>query len=89
MSDLVRKQVYITRDQEALLKRKAARLGRSEAEIIRAALDSEAHKLTPPLCPAEKWLEERQFILERSAAAATCGPGIRKKKGLHERENPD
>jgi hypothetical protein len=39
MSRLVRKQVYITEEQEQLLKR-AARHGRhTEAEILRSALD--------------------------------------------------
>jgi hypothetical protein len=39
MARLVRKQVYITAEQEERLKHIAAREKRSEAEIIRAALD--------------------------------------------------
>jgi hypothetical protein len=37
---MVRKQVYITEGQEALLKRLAEERGLTEAEIIRTALDS-------------------------------------------------
>ena len=36
---LVRKQVYITAEQEKMLKAIAARERRSEADVIRAALD--------------------------------------------------
>ena len=36
---LVRKQVYITEEQEQLLKRAARRGRQTEAEILRAALD--------------------------------------------------
>jgi hypothetical protein len=39
MGRLVRKQVYITAEQEERLKAIAAREKRSEAEVIRAALD--------------------------------------------------
>jgi hypothetical protein len=35
----IRKQVYLTHEQDALLKQAAAREQRPEAEIIRAALD--------------------------------------------------
>ena len=39
MSRLVRKQVYITEEQEQLLKRAARRSRYTEAEILRSALD--------------------------------------------------
>jgi hypothetical protein len=39
MARLVRKQIYITPEQDELLKVAAARQRRTEAEIIRAALD--------------------------------------------------
>ena len=41
MSDMVRKQIYITRRQEMLLKRLARLRGVSEAEIFRKALEKE------------------------------------------------
>lgn len=36
---MIRKQLYITREQERSLKRKARELGISEAELVRRALD--------------------------------------------------
>lgn len=39
MNELVRKQVYITEEQDRLLKRAARLEGRPEAEIVRSALD--------------------------------------------------
>jgi hypothetical protein len=48
MSDMVRKQIYIHRRQEILLKRLARQRQTSEAEIIRSAIDREIES-TPPL----------------------------------------
>jgi hypothetical protein len=45
MSRLIRKQVYITEEQEQLLKRAARRERCTEAEILRSALD---HAFLPP-----------------------------------------
>lgn len=38
--ELVRKQTYITPEQDAALKRIAARDGRSEADVLREVLDN-------------------------------------------------
>lgn len=40
MSRMIRKQIYIAEEQDALLKRAAEAAGVSEAEIIRQALDA-------------------------------------------------
>jgi hypothetical protein len=47
MSDMVRKQIYISRRQQTLLKRLAEARGLSEAEVIRQAIDREASHATP------------------------------------------
>jgi len=39
MARMVRKQIYITGEQEQLLKRRSAELGLSEAELIRRSLE--------------------------------------------------
>ena len=44
MSEMVRKQIYIHRRQEALSKRLARLPGMSEAELIRRAIDREAEQ---------------------------------------------
>ncbi len=41
-TDMVRKQIYILRRQQSLLKRLARQRGTSEAEVIRQAIDREA-----------------------------------------------
>lgn len=67
MSDLVRKQLYITRAQENLLKKKAAEMGVTEAELVREALDNQAYQICYPRRSSEKWREEVQFIRSRIA----------------------
>lgn len=65
MSELVRKQVYITRAQENLLKKKAAEMGVTEAELVREALDNQTYHIGYPRRSAEKWQDEVQFIQSR------------------------
>ena len=48
MSDMVRKQIYLTRRHNALLKRLAKIRRVSEAEVIRQALDREVEALNLP-----------------------------------------
>jgi hypothetical protein len=65
LSDLIRKQVYITKSQENLLKKKAADMGVTEAELVREALDSQTYKIGYPRRSAEKWQDEIKFIQDR------------------------
>ncbi len=71
MSDLIRKQLYITRRQEHILKSKAKELGVTEAEIVREALDKAAYRIEYPRNSMEKWQEELAFINERIAERQT------------------
>lgn len=73
MSDLVRKQFYITRSQDNLLKRKAAELGVTEAELVREALDGQADKIGYPRRSAVKWQKEIKFIESRSSGKRVKG----------------
>lgn len=65
LSDLVRKQLYITRTQENLLKKKAFEMGVAEAEIVREALDNQIYKIEYPKKSLEKWQDEVEFINSR------------------------
>jgi len=67
MSDMVRKQIYIYRRQETLLKRLARLRGVSEAEIIRRAIDQEAQYSQPSYVHNDHcaWEEILQFVEER------------------------
>ncbi len=65
MSDMVRKQIYITRRHNTLLKRLARLRGVSEAEIIRRAIERETNGFTSTARPdSKKAMEEsEQFAL--------------------------
>lgn len=59
MSDyMVRKQIYIPKQQDALLKRLAKQRGVSEAEVIRQALEREVEAPAPVLRDSKKALDE-------------------------------
>ena len=60
MTDMVRKQVYIHKRQQALLKRLSSLRGMSESEIIRNAIDREVENRnnTHPLGNSHNALQE-------------------------------
>ena len=89
MSDLVRKQIYITRAQENLLKQKAAQLGVSEAEIVREALDNRTCNINFPRRSAEKWREEACFARDRVAMCGARGNRNWKRDSLYDRKSSD
>ncbi len=62
MGDLIRKQFYITRNQDMLLKSKAKQLGVTEAEIVREALNHQISKVEFPKEPLTAWQEEAAYI---------------------------
>jgi hypothetical protein len=73
MSEMVRKQVYIHRRQEMLLKRLARLRGTSEAEVIRQAIDHEGEKSQPLDCQYDPsaWDEIIQMIEGRKKLGIT------------------
>ena len=71
MGRMVRKQVYITVEQERQLKQRAAELGTTEAELIRRGLDnalgqspanSQGLALPAAVRDPEAWLEYFAFV---------------------------
>ena len=64
MSRMVRKQIYIEPHQEQLLKRRAAELQISEAELVRRAIDQigRASTILPSDLRIRAWEEEKAFI---------------------------
>jgi hypothetical protein len=79
MEQMIRKQIYILRRQQTLLKRAAKKRGVSEAEIIRRALDRElsasaALPLPSEIDPFEKAM---LFIQERRAQVTPSGKPYR------------
>jgi hypothetical protein len=76
MTQMIRKQIYIGKSQQALLARLAQAWGVSEAEVIRQAIEREATSgLAQRLQPDATALEELiQAALQRRAAGVTGDP---------------
>jgi predicted DNA-binding protein len=84
MGTMVRKQIYIRREQEERLKQKAAEMGRSEAEIIRDAIDEsflERHSLQR----ATSWAQALEFIDGLIAQGPVPGGRTWTREELYER----
>ena len=67
MPAMVRKQVYLERRQDKDLKRLAKQTGKTEAEIIRQALDRHSQELGREKGRLKVWEEEKKFIRGRIA----------------------
>ncbi len=69
MSEMVRKQIYITKRQKDMLKRLSEARGISEAEIIRQAIDRETWQTVRQgmAVNRETWEQARQLMLDIQA----------------------
>lgn len=76
MAQMIRKQVYIEPLQNVNLKKQAKRLGITEAEIVRRAIDRQMALLVPGLRDLSAWQREKAFIAQRIAGKPL--PGGRK-----------
>ena len=65
MRRMVRKQVYIEPGQDALLKRQAAQLGVTEAELIRRALDQAGAAPRGLAADQDAWEEAKSIMRDR------------------------
>ncbi|MBI4785523.1 MAG: hypothetical protein HY782_00535 [Chloroflexi bacterium] len=71
MAIMIRKQIYINKQQEATLKRQAKELGTTEAELIRQAID---RQVTVRLKPDRTlWRKEREYIQKLIAQGPVPG----------------
>ena len=66
MGRMVRKQIYITPAQDALLKQWARRLGVTESDLIRRGIEQLDWGPTTPLLDEQAWQEEIAFMRERA-----------------------
>jgi len=74
---MVRKQIYLPRKQNLLLKRLAKRRGISEAEVIRQALEREAEQVTPVFHDSTAaWEKISRFVEKRSATLIGKGQPV-------------
>jgi hypothetical protein len=76
MPDMMRKQVYILKRQQALLKRLSKLRGLSESEIIRSTIDREAFTAAaqPPFDSRKALDEIIRFALSLRECGATGKP---------------
>jgi len=84
MSSLVRKQIYINHEQEALLKHLSRQTGDSEAELIRQAIDMQM-KAVSPRRDFRAWQTEREFIHRLLAQPIVVGRRSWTREELHDR----
>lgn len=90
MTAMVRKQIYIPRRQDILIKRLSETKGLSEAEIIRQAIEREINRELFDIDTSAKsaWDEIMQFIEERKASAEPGEPVQWNREEIYaEREN--
>jgi hypothetical protein len=73
MGRMVRKQIYIEPEQDALLKRRAAELGVTESEFIRRAISDTGQQPAATVTDDEAWEEELEFIEERARSLPATG----------------
>ena len=66
MGRMVRKQVYITAEQDELLKRRAKALGVSEAQVVRKGIELASTSVASFPFDHQAWQEEMHFIRERA-----------------------
>ena len=66
MSRMIRKQIYLHAEQEALLKQCAEALGISEAEMIRRCLDDVQHHAARQPADRRAWEDELVFLHTRA-----------------------
>ncbi|MCX7012520.1 MAG: ribbon-helix-helix protein, CopG family [Candidatus Sumerlaeota bacterium] len=69
MAEMVRKQIYLERRLDRLVKERAERWGLSQAEVIRDALKKAFH-LGGERPELEAWRELKRFFDERSTLAS-------------------
>ncbi len=85
MATKVRKQVYLEPHQEALLKRLAAELGVTEAEIVRRAIEAYTRGWRFRQRNLAAWEEERAFIENLLRRGPVAGGRTWQREGLYAR----
>lgn len=66
MGRMVRKQVYITPEQDRLLKRRAKTLGTSQAEVVRQGIDLASRSAANLSFNRKAWDEAVAFMKKRA-----------------------
>lgn len=82
---MIRKQMYIEKRQERLLKQLAKKTGMAESEIMRQALDLHMNNLRFNEGRSDLWKEEMEFVKKRLKKGFVLGGRQWRREDLHER----
>jgi exonuclease III len=85
MTTKIRKQIYLDAQQNEMLKQASKKLGVSEAEIIRQAIDAQTSQSTLRRKNLTAWKQERQFLQSLLEEGSIAGGRTWKREELHER----
>ncbi len=84
MSELVRKQFYISKKHDAMLKERAKVLGTTEAELVREAIEAQLGKIRFSRKHLQQWQEEKKFIRELIGKGPAKGGRTWKRDDLYD-----
>ena len=85
MSPMVRKQIYLSQSQDALLKLRAHETGVTEAELVREALEAHLRYRPVPQRSLAGWEKQREFIRSLMDAGPVPGGRTWKREDLYDR----
>jgi hypothetical protein len=74
MGRMIRKQVYIEEEQDALLKQRACALGVTESWLIRQGIDQALRTRVEPYRDRQAWQDALAFMRERQQLVGKVPP---------------
>jgi len=84
MPRMIRKQVYLRESDQAYLVSTSHREGKTEAEVMRAALERAAHSSPEPLLVPEAW-ERARAVMRARGTLSSARPATWSRDELHGR----
>lgn len=85
MGNKIRKQIYIEKEQERLLKYLSRRSKMSVAELIRESIDLQLKNIPFPMDARAAWKAESSYIQRLIRKGPVTGRRSWRRKDLHER----
>ncbi len=89
MERMIRKQLYITSEQESKLKSRTSETGASEGEIVREALSRYLDSSIPKKQGLSNWEEEFAFIKSLQEKGPVPGGRTWKRDDIYDRPHTD
>lgn len=85
MERMIRKQLYLSADQNFILKETAREMGITEAELVRRAIDRHIDTFKWQKKDSKAWAKERKFIQQWIKQGPVNGRRTWKREDLYER----